>query len=88
MSGTDHLPPRLARNPLALALCAAPEAREFPFEDERWMAVLETGARLLDALWISCGLWFLALLVVGLRTVHDWTWARALAASTWKSCIR
>jgi hypothetical protein len=39
-----------------------------------------TGARLLDSLWISCGLWFLALLVVGLRTVHDWSWARSLAA--------
>lgn len=38
------------------------------------------GARVLDSLWISCGLWFLALLVVGLRTVHGWTWARALAA--------
>ncbi len=49
MSGIDRLPSRLARNPLALALWAAPEAREFPFEDERWMAVLETGARLLDA---------------------------------------
>jgi hypothetical protein len=38
------------------------------------------GTRVLDSLWISCGLWFLTLLVVGLREVHGWTWARALAA--------
>ena len=39
-----------------------------------------TGARVLDALWVSCGLWFLALLVVGVRTVNGWSWPRALAA--------
>jgi hypothetical protein len=39
-----------------------------------------TGARVLDALWVSCGLWFLALLVLGVRTVNGWTWARAAAA--------
>jgi hypothetical protein len=38
------------------------------------------GARVLDSLWISCGLWFLALLVIGLRAVHGWTWTRAIAA--------
>jgi hypothetical protein len=41
-----------------------------------------TGARVLDGLWVSCGLWFLALLVVGVRAVNGWSWGRALAACT------
>jgi len=28
---------------------------------------------------IACGVWAAALLLVGIRTVHGWTWARALA---------
>jgi hypothetical protein len=39
-----------------------------------------TGARLLDGLWVSCGLWFLVLLVVGVRAVNRWSWWRSLAA--------
>lgn len=39
-----------------------------------------TGAAVLDGLWISCGLWFLALLVVGVRAVNGWSWGRSLAA--------
>ena len=38
------------------------------------------GAQLLDALWVVCGLWFAALLVVGIRTVQRWSWPRSLAA--------
>jgi hypothetical protein len=39
-----------------------------------------TGARILDGLWVSCGLWFLALLVVGVRAVNRWSWWRSVAA--------
>ncbi len=38
------------------------------------------GAQLLDALWLGCGLWFAALLVVGLHTIQRWSWPRSLAA--------
>ena len=44
-----HLPPLLRRNPLALALWALPEARAFPFDDERFARALEAAARLVDA---------------------------------------
>jgi hypothetical protein len=39
-----------------------------------------TGAGILDGLWVSCGLWFLVLLVVGVRAVNGWTWSRSAAA--------
>ena len=35
------------------------------------------GARLLLSLWIASGVWSLALLLIGVRAVHGWTWARA-----------
>ncbi|MGK0219273.1 MAG: DNA polymerase-3 subunit alpha, partial [Planctomycetota bacterium] len=46
---TQHsLPSALARNPLALALAALPEAHGFPFEDERFQRTLQSAAQLLD----------------------------------------
>ena len=38
-----------------------------------------TGSRVLDLLTIAAGAWALALLLVGVRAVHGWTWARAAA---------
>jgi hypothetical protein len=40
-----------------------------------------TGAYVFEALQIAFLLWAVALLVVGVRSVHGWTWARAAAAS-------
>ena len=37
-------------------------------------------ATLLDALAVGFALWSVALLVVGVRAVHGWTWWRSLAA--------
>jgi hypothetical protein len=38
------------------------------------------GAHALLWLWIASGIWSLALLLVGVRAVHGWTWARAVGA--------
>ncbi|MCP3919558.1 MAG: DNA polymerase III subunit alpha [bacterium] len=43
------LPPALARNPVAQAFAAIPEARDFPFGDERFERALRSAAQLLDA---------------------------------------
>jgi hypothetical protein len=32
-------------------------------------------------------LWALVLLVIGVRTVHGWTWARAIAGVSWAAAI-
>ena len=40
------------------------------------------GADVFDALELGFLLWSAALLVVGVRAVHGWTWARAAVAST------
>ena len=39
-----------------------------------------TGVRIFDGLEVAFLLWAAALLVVGVRAVHGWTWGRALAA--------
>jgi hypothetical protein len=31
--------------------------------------------------------WGLVLLVIGVRTVHGWTWARSIAGVTWAATI-
>jgi hypothetical protein len=41
-----------------------------------------TGDRIFDVLQIGFALWSVALLLVGLRTVERWAWARSLAAVT------
>jgi hypothetical protein len=39
------------------------------------------GASVFEAVEVGCVAWALVLLVVGVRTVHGWSWARSLAAS-------
>ena len=38
------------------------------------------GAHVFTALELACDLWAAVLLVIGVRSVHGWTWSRALAA--------
>jgi hypothetical protein len=38
------------------------------------------GARVLDLLWGAAALWSLVLVLVGIRAVHRWSWARSLGA--------
>jgi hypothetical protein len=40
-----------------------------------------SGGKVFVALWIAAAAWSAALLVVGVRAVHGWTWARAAAAA-------
>ena len=40
----------------------------------------EAGAHVFTALQLACDLWAAGLLVIGVRSVHGWTWSRALAA--------
>ena len=44
-----ELPPALATNPIARTFRDIPEARDFPFTDERFIRALRAAARLLDA---------------------------------------
>jgi hypothetical protein len=39
-----------------------------------------TGGRIFETLELACVAWALVLLVIGVRSVHGWTWERALAA--------
>jgi hypothetical protein len=39
-----------------------------------------TGGRIFETLELACVVWALVLLVIGVRSVHGWTWLRALAA--------
>jgi hypothetical protein len=39
-----------------------------------------TGGRIFETLELACVVWALVLLVIGVRSVHGWTWSRALAA--------
>ena len=39
------------------------------------------GAELFELIWLGCCLWSAALLVVGVRSVHGWSWPRAAAAA-------
>jgi hypothetical protein len=39
-----------------------------------------TGAQVFWALQLAAIVWFAALLVIGVRAVHGWTWGRAAAA--------
>jgi hypothetical protein len=41
-----------------------------------------TGAHAFSAILLVAALWSAVLLVIGVRSVHGWTWPRALAAST------
>jgi hypothetical protein len=38
-----------------------------------------TGTDILNGMWLAAALWSLALLLIGVRAVHAWTWARAAA---------
>jgi hypothetical protein len=40
------------------------------------------GAHVFGAILLAAVLWSAVLLVIGVRSVHGWTWQRALAAST------
>lgn len=40
-----------------------------------------SGARVFVVLWIAACVWAATLLVVGVRSVHGWTWARAVVAA-------
>jgi hypothetical protein len=39
------------------------------------------GADVFDVIWLAACIWAAALLVVGVRSVHGWTWSRAAAAA-------
>jgi len=41
-----------------------------------------TGAHVFSAILLGAAIWSAVLLVIGVRSVHGWTWRRALAAST------
>jgi hypothetical protein len=45
------------------------------------------GAHVLDLLWAGAGLWSLALVLIGIRAVHRWSWARASAALALASAL-
>ena len=39
------------------------------------------GAEVFDVIWLAACIWAAVLLVIGVRSVHGWTWLRAAAAS-------
>jgi len=45
------------------------------------LAVAPAGRHVFTAVWLAFVAWAAALLVVGVRAVHGWTWARAAAAA-------
>ncbi len=70
--------------PLALSLFAIWPVRLVIYGDDVFRAggadSGATGAQVLLWLWVAAGIWSLALLLIGVRAVHGWTWARAAGA--------
>lgn len=70
--------------PLALSLFAIWPLRLLLYGDDVFRRggadAGATGARVLLWLWVAAGIWSLALLAIGVRAVHGWTWARAAGA--------
>jgi hypothetical protein len=46
-----------------------------------------TGGTIFAWVFYAFLLWALALLVIGVRTVHGWTWARSIAGVSWAAAI-
>jgi hypothetical protein len=69
--------------PIALSLLVWPVRLALHGEDEfrRGGSDLGTGGTVFEALELGFIAWAVALLAIGMRTVHGWTWARALAAT-------
>jgi hypothetical protein len=70
--------------PLALSLVAVWPARVAVYGDDLFRsggADRGGGDTAFDALTLAFAGWSLALLVLGVRAVHGWTWSRALAAT-------
>jgi len=68
--------------PIALSLVLWPVKLALYGEDVFRSGGSDTGAgaHVFTALELACDLWAVALLVIGVRSVHGWTWSRALAA--------
>jgi len=68
--------------PIALSLVLWPVKLALYGEDVFRSGGSDTGAgaHVFTALEFACDLWAAALLVIGVRSVHGWTWSRALAA--------
>ena len=68
--------------PVALSLVLWPVKLALYGEDVFRSGGSDTGAgaHVFTALEVACDLWAAALLVIGVRSVHGWTWSRALAA--------
>jgi hypothetical protein len=73
-----------AAAPLALSLLVWPVRIATYGGDSFRRGGSDTGAanRVFEALEVGFLAWAVALVVIGVRTVHGWTWARALAASS------
>ena len=70
--------------PIALALLLVPFRAALYGEDAFRRGGSDegaTGTAILDAIEAGLFVWAFALLVIGVRTVHGWTWPRALAAA-------
>jgi len=68
--------------PIALSLVLWPVKLALYGEDVFRSGGSDTGAgaHVFTALELACDLWAAVLLVIGVRSVHGWTWSRALAA--------
>jgi hypothetical protein len=68
--------------PIALSLVLWPVKLALYGEDVFRSGGSDTGAgaHVFTALELACDLWATVLLVIGVRSVHGWTWSRALAA--------
>src|SRR5438445_6420822 len=72
----------LAAVPIVLSLAVWPVKLALYGEDSFRRGGSDTGAgaHVFTALELACDLWAAVLLVIGVRSVHGWTWSRALAA--------
>ena len=67
--------------PLALSLALWPVRLALYGEKAFRAGGVHAGHGVFSALWFLCAAWGAALLVVGVRTVHGWTWPRSGAAA-------